>query len=714
MTTQGQGQARKPHLSALIGLALLQAACSAAGQGRVVPSPKGASPLGQGAPAAAGPLLPPPPGAPLVRLPGGEVRAFEGIVGGGSLAGTISLRLVTPTGLTQGAAPFRLMSEPSPVAYALVAAGRLDEALFTRNGEVVHTTTGPDGTFAFAGEVPATRTYVVTATLAGGHRLAALAFPGSAQLPIDEASTMVAEMARWQLRPEPTASAPGRPVLADLDATTALVLQSGALDLVSGADLEGIASGTGIPALRAGAGHLVRNAYVEGFGRRVTTAGLSSPPAANVASDAWASYLGYRPLALSLVAGTGERASGVTHEGKLAEEAPLFGPSDALQDTSGDLFIANQDGNQLVYVPSVDRPGPVFGFAGPFQAGRIHYLPGAVANTQELAAYNQALADATVSGVPPLVAQPFPLIKPGRLLLLPGDHLLVSSTFGYRLMLLPRTDTTAFGRAMQAGRLYTVAGTGEAYLPAGPSGNGGLGTSAALDAPTGVVKDPSGNLYFLEAGLSYGTTRLRMLRQSDGRISQLPITLDAAPYAIGQGSKGLAISPDGASLYLADAARHVVLRLPTPSPTAVGDVSATAPTMPAVAATRLLGKLDTAGFVNTDEGVPYPSLYELFVGVAPESGPTIQCLLNRPVGLALNAAGDLLVADAGNRRLRLLHGGALHTVGGGFDLSHVHGDARLCDFPALSQVQTTAEGDFLVVDGSANRVRRLWARRGFF
>lgn len=133
--------------------------------------------------------------------------------------------------------------------------------------------------------------------------------------------------------------------------------------------------------------------------------------------------------------------------------------------------------------------------------------------------------------------------------------------------------------------------------------------AAPLDAPRGIAAGRDGAVYFTEGA------SVRVLR-ADGTLATLPGRFIAPA--------GLALGPDG-TLFVADAGNHVVKAI-----SAAGEVRTVA------------GHAGTAGKGD---------------------GKGILAGFNQPAGLALEAAGSLLVADAGNRALRRIAGnGVVSTV----------------------------------------------------
>ena len=163
------------------------------------------------------------------------------------------------------------------------------------------------------------------------------------------------------------------------------------------------------------------------------------------------------------------------------------------------------------------------------------------------------------------------------------------------------------------GVITTVAGNGER----GFSGDGGLATQAGLFTPRGLFVDGAGDLYIADGG----NGRIRRVDAATGVITTVAgldeeIVGDGGPAT----QAGLAIPyglfVDGAGdLYIADSGNHRVRRVD-----AVSGVITT-----------------VAG--NGEQG---------FSG---DEGAATQARLAFPVGLFVDGAGDLYIADSGNHRV---------------------------------------------------------------
>jgi len=227
------------------------------------------------------------------------------------------------------------------------------------------------------------------------------------------------------------------------------------------------------------------------------------------------------------------------------------------------------------------------------------------------------------------------------------------------------------------GLIVTVAGGTGNF---GFSGDGGPATSAGMNGPTGVAFDGSGNLYIADTG------NARIRKVSGGIISTFagngtagfsgdggPAT--AAAFNMGVGGKAsLAVDAAG-SVYVADTLNHRVRKIsggivttvagngtPGFSP-GVGDGG------PATSAsvTNPLGvALDTAGNLYfTDQGggigrirkVNPGGTISTYAGSTQgpslgDGGPATSAVLKNPAGVAVDAAGNLYVADPMTDRVR--------------------------------------------------------------
>jgi sugar lactone lactonase YvrE len=187
-------------------------------------------------------------------------------------------------------------------------------------------------------------------------------------------------------------------------------------------------------------------------------------------------------------------------------------------------------------------------------------------------------------------------------------------------------------RAVQGGTITTFAGSGAR----GFSGDGGAATAAALNRPVALAVDASGALLVCDQGNE------RVRRVNDGIITTIA----------GNGTQGFA--GDGSAATAAE--------LNEPSGVAV---SADGRVFIADTGNQQVRVVATSGVISTFAG-------KGVAGFGGDGGPATAARLNRPVGLAADAASGLYVADENNHRLRRVGGdGTIATVAG----SGVQGNA---------------------------------------
>lgn len=734
-----------------LALALALGACTARGTGAVrPPAGLGAKAKGAAQPAAL------PSAFPATRWPypkaSGERRLVD-LSGGGSLSGQVLLRHF-PRDRQGDSRAYRLAQAAAvPAAQALVLITLVDDAVVRVGGQALVATSDAEGRFSFAGQVPTDRALVVQARLRDGVVLSALLPPGAQELVVDEASTVVLEGLRQQLPQAPDdPPQPGERVLAEVGATELEDLAERSRPFLASLD-----AGALRLAFQAGAGEALRSAAVAFLGQGT---GLVGGSAADGWSDAWLALLGHRPVPITRVAGTGRRLVVDDRGDEPATGVELVTPV-GLASWGEGLFVAEQDGHRVTWIPA--EAGPGFGAqAGQaLQAGAAYSVLGPRFSTVSASEFEGqllpvaeggCLLDPAGSGTPLADASAFPMFAPWGLAVEDSGggvpHLAVSSRFAKRVHLLPGAPLSRYGEALPEGQVALLVGRGlAAEVPDGPElalpgddplatqarylvGDGGPAHLAALGAPAAVAFDAGHHLWIQDGGRFTQTTfeaeadpmasqeplggglvdnhyhgHFRVVRASDGHIFTQALRLGAAPLRFEQ-PVGLALH--GGHAYVADPARHWVFRFALPNPE--GWATNPAP----LAVTPVLGAVDEPGVLDLTQlpGGALPAFQDLW-----DAMPASAVRLESPRALAVGADGRLWVADAG--RVWSVDaagldgvGGQARLVAGGLDRDVVEGDAHLAWLPKTAGLAIGASGRVFLADEEALWIRALHVGRG--
>lgn len=233
--------------------------------------------------------------------------------------------------------------------------------------------------------------------------------------------------------------------------------------------------------------------------------------------------------------------------------------------------------------------------------------------------------------------------------------------------------------------LLPVAGVG---LASAPLGDGGIASAAGLSSPASLAMDGAGNLYIADRG----NNRIRMVAAGSGLISTIAGNGQAGYTGDGLGATDSGVSlnspsgvaVDGAgNLYIADTGNNVVRQ---------------------VAA--------STGVISTVAGTGA-------AGSGGDGGPAAAARLNGPQGLLVDAMGELYIADTANHRIRRvdLQAGTILTVAGngtvdrGDGVGGYTGDggpAAQAELNFPLSVALDATGNLYIAD-SANSVVRMVA-----
>ena len=226
-----------------------------------------------------------------------------------------------------------------------------------------------------------------------------------------------------------------------------------------------------------------------------------------------------------------------------------------------------------------------------------------------------------------------------------------------------------------SGIITTVVGSGSLFS----SGDGGPAVSASVFDPWDVVTAPAGSVFLTERDFDLEGNRVRKVNAS-GDITTIAGTGlagfsgdgGAATAARLNFPTGLAIDSAG-SVYIADAFNS------------------------------RLRKIDSGGIITTVAG-------DGTFGFGGDGGPAVAASLNFPQGVAVDATGQLYIADSGNFRVRMVDvfGDITTVAGSGIDgFSGDGGPATAAAVSSFSGIAVDTAGNLYIGDSGNRRVRRV-------
>ncbi len=243
-------------------------------------------------------------------------------------------------------------------------------------------------------------------------------------------------------------------------------------------------------------------------------------------------------------------------------------------------------------------------------------------------------------------------------------------------VLIADTSNNIVRIVVPTGIISTFAGN----RTAGYTGDGGPALNGELDLPTAIASDSAGNIYVTDSVHNL-VRKINATQQCTTPTSGTPVCGNFLSTPIGIGAtggtlnhpNGLAIDPSFA-IYVSDTS-HRVLKFAN-------------------------GALTTyAGTGNIGGG---PNIGD--------NGPATSAVLNDPVGLALDSAGNLYIADANEFRIRVVAPNGIITTIAGTTQSGYSGDGGSAlsanlNFPHMAMPDGL--GNIYVADTENNVIREL-------
>ncbi|MDD0838196.1 SMP-30/gluconolactonase/LRE family protein [Curvibacter sp. HBC61] len=329
---------------------------------------------------------------------------------------------------------------------------------------------------------------------------------------------------------------------------------------------------------------------------------------------------------ITTVAGTG--TAGFTGDGGAATSASLRAPAGLALDGSGNLYISDSSNHRIRKV----------------SAGVITTLAGT--GTFGFGGDGGAPASAQIN-------------SPQGVAVDSTGTVYVADTNNVRV------------RKISGGLISTLAGTGSNSF----GGDGSDALSAQFSTIQGVARDSAGNVYISDSG----SHRIRKISPT-GLASTLAGTGvgnysgDNGPASSAQlkSPQGIALDSAG-NLYVADSSNHRIR------------------------------KIDTSGTITTVAGSGSS-------GFSGDGGPANSAQLDTPYGVLVDSQGNIFIVDSGNNRIRQVDtAGTITTLAGSGGTGLVNGAAASAKFTLPIGLSIDSAGSLYVADFGNNVIRKVAA-----
>jgi sugar lactone lactonase YvrE len=330
---------------------------------------------------------------------------------------------------------------------------------------------------------------------------------------------------------------------------------------------------------------------------------------------------------ISTFAGNG---TGLLYSGGVATNVMLSSPANVWADASGNLFFPNRYSN---LINKVDTSGIITIVAG--NGGGGFHGDGGFATNAAIYLPEGAVTDA-------------------------GGNLFIADTVNNRIR---KVDTN--------GIITTIAGTGFTnYL-----GDGTAAISSPLNLPVGVAPDTLGNFFVVDKNLQ----RIRRV-DVNGIITTIAGT--------------------GTSGFNGDNRPAITAQLNNPASMAIDSVGNL---FIADQSNHRIRKVGTNGFIQTVAGNGTASFFG-------DGSAATNANLNSPAGIAVDIAGNLFIADTSNQRIRKVDAFGIITTIAGTNATGYSGDGGLAITNRLNNptgVAVDAVGNLFIADTSNQRIRKV-------
>jgi trimeric autotransporter adhesin len=403
-------------------------------------------------------------------------------------------------------------------------------------------------------------------------------------------------------------------------------------------------------------------------------------------------FYGQPMRARHLYSVAGDGHAGYSGDGGPATAAELNLPDAVAVDSAGNLVITDNTNNRIRVV--AESSGTFYGQA--MTAGDIYTVAG-----DGTFGYNG-------DGIPATSAE---LASPNGMSVDSAGNLLIGDTDNYRLRVVAASTGTFYGQAMTAGDIYTVAGDGS-Y---GFSGDGGPATSAELTDLDGVVADSAGNLLIADAN----NERVRVVAEHTGTFYGQAMTAGDIYTIAGDGTRGY--SGDGIPATSAELDNPVDVATDSAGNVLIADMFNNRVRVIAASTGTFYGQAMTAGDIYTVAGDGSKD----YVG---NGVPATSAQLDQPLGVAVDGAGNWVITDGYNNRVRVIAASTGTFYGQAMTAGHIYtiagngkegfsGDGGPATATALSGPNLVAldgAGNVVIADQGNERIRVVAEATGTF
>jgi len=223
--------------------------------------------------------------------------------------------------------------------------------------------------------------------------------------------------------------------------------------------------------------------------------------------------------------------------------------------------------------------------------------------------------------------------------------------------------------AVAAGQQYVISTVAGGAPPATPA----PGVSVGIAQPSRVAADTAGNVYFTSANCVFKLDPRGILTRIAGN-SRPGYSGDGGPATSAQLNFPWALALDSTgNLFIADRSNNRIR------------------------------KVSPGGIITTVAGIGAQ-------GFSGDSGPAVSAQLNAPTGVAVDGAGSLFIADGLNHRIRKVSGSGIITTVAGTGMAAFSGDDGQATSAGLNRpndVAVDGAGNLLIADTVNNRIRKV-------